>query len=692
HIFLTKNYRSGKAILDFAHNIIEQSDDRFCKAPNVNIDKRITAENPPTKTNIELREFKAHLEEYSFVARKIHQLIAAGTPGNQIAIIAPKHKYLTSILPYLHKLEIPVSYSRRENILESPRICELIDFARLLIALAKSPKTADPFWFRILSFESWGLKSKDIISVVQKAKASKRSIIEEMFDSNEDIQAIAEYCTKTAAKIDNYSAEYIINDITNTLYDTSASLEFYSNLNTLRDMIITKDAHTSKKYTLRDFIDTIEAYQNAEMTILNKSPYHESDFAVQMHTVHSSKGLEFEHVFMIACDNKNWSDAKGNTDKFTLPRNLEHIRHTGDSAAEKIRVIFVAITRARANLYLTYSLSDFAGHECDRLKYLDIRTEKDANGEEIAVSRVLDEDFAKVIPSDADAIVPDIISPDKWFDNYCPTSEISKNLLKPYVEHFRLSPTHLNTFIDLKHAGPEEFLRRYIIGVPGESNFAIKYGVFVHEIMDEMNREQLSNEQALERFRVKVNEADAEDDEKASMLQRGEIELAKFLADRGDELRSTHADSERGFFTESIVLGDVPITGKIDRIEIDDESRTITVADFKTGRPKTKWSTADSTFTYKIQLYFYKFLIEGSREYANYKVTKGRLDYIPVSEEDGETHSLEVVFKDSEAAEIRQLIQRVYESIVTLNLPDTTEANQSNNPTKAFYDQLLCKN
>ena len=106
----------------------------------------------------------------------------------------------------------------------------------------------------------------------------------------------------------------------------------------------------------------------------------------------------------------------------------------------------------------------------------------------------------------------------------------------------------------------------------------------------------------------------------------------------------------------------------------------------------TVWSTADSTFTYKIQLYFYKFLIEGSREYANYKVTKGRLDYIPVSEEDGETHSLEVVFKDSEAAEIRQLIQRVYESIVTLNLPDTTEANQSNNPTKAFYDQLLCKN
>ena len=687
HIFLTKNYRSGKAILDFAHNVIEQSDDRFCKAPNVNIDKRISAENPPANTNIELREFKAAQEEYSFIARKIHQLISAGTPGNKICVIAPKHKYLISLLPYLHSLEIPVSYSRRENILNSPEINEIIDFSNLLIALNTSPLAANPFWFRILSLPYWKLETKQVIEVIQASKANKRTVIEEMLE-REDMKEIAEWCTTLAAKVDHYSAEYIINEITVRFYADSDNYELFSNLNTLRDMIATKCSHAGQKFQLRDFIAVLNGYQTAEMEILNRSPYHESDTAVQLHTVHSSKGLEFEHVFMIACDNGNWSDSKGNTDKFTLPRNLEHIRHTGDSAAEKIRVLFVAITRARANLYLTYSLSDFAGKTCDRLKYLDIREVKDADDNEYSASRVLPEEFAKVILSEADDIAPEDIAPNKWFDDYLPSDETRKNLLKPYVEHFRLSPTHLNTFIDLAHAGPEEFLRRYIIGVPGESSFAIKYGIFVHEMMDELNRDKLSNEEAMEHFRAKIAEADADEDEKATMLARAETELPRFLAERGDSLRNTKADSERGFFTENIVLDSAPITGKIDRIEIDEENKTITVADFKTGKPKTKWSTADSTFTYKIQLYFYKFLIEGSREYTNYKVTHGRLDYVAADDE-GNIRSLELQFKDAEAAEIRHLINIVYQDIISLELPDTTEAAGKSSPSKAFYDQLL---
>ncbi len=687
HIFLTKNYRSGKAILDFAHNVIEQSDDRFCKAPNVNIDKRISAENPPAKTNIELREFKAYQEEYSYIARKIHQLIAAGTPGNKISIIAPKHKYLVSLLPYLHALEIPVSYSRRENILETPEICSVIEFCHLLIGLADSPSAANPYWFRILALPCWQLKSKDIIDVIQAAKRSRRTVIEEMYD-REDMQEIADFIAQLAAKIDTFSAEYIIREICARIFADSDNYELFSNLNTLRDMLASKSNHSTKKFNIRNFCATIDAYNTAEMSILNKSPYHESDSAVQLHTVHSSKGLEFEHVFMIACDNKNWSDAKGNTDRFTLPRNLEHIRHTGDSAAEKIRVLFVAITRARANLYLTYSLSDFAGHECDRLKYFDIREEKDEEGNEFAASRTLPEEFRKVIKSEADELTPDDISPNKWFDDFEPSDEMRKNMLKPYVEHFRLSPTHLNTFIDLAHAGPEEFLRRYIIGVPSESSFAIKYGVFVHEVMDELNNEKFDNNTALEHFRAKIAEADATDDEKQTMLQRGEAELTKFLEARGDQLRNTKAESERSFFNENIVLGEVPIMGVIDRVEIDEKNKTITVADFKTGKPKTKWSTADSTFTYKIQLYFYKFLIENCRAYANYKVTHGRLDYVAADDE-GKISSLELQFKDDEAAQIRELIQKVYHCIVSLDLPDTTELAKKSNATKAFYDYLL---
>ncbi|MDO4219937.1 MAG: ATP-dependent DNA helicase [Candidatus Saccharibacteria bacterium] len=686
HIFLTKNYRSSAPILDFAHNVIEQSLDRFCKSPNVNIDKNITAENPPDNTEIELREFPAYQEEYSFVAQKIQNLLDSGVSGEKIAIIAPKHKYLVSILPYLHKLNIPVSYARRENILENPQIIELFNACNLLLALKNSLKAADPYWFEVLSLNCWNISAAKVIEIIQNARNEHKIIIEQMLaDESEDVKNVAAYFVELAAKVDSYSADFIIANLAAKLFADTDNYDFYSNLNTLRDTLLNKS--TNKKLLLRDFCDIITAYNNAEMAILNKSPYHESDTAVQLQTVHSAKGLEYEYVFLIAADNKNWSEARGNTDQITLPRNLEHVRHTGDSADEKIRVFFVAITRAKANLCLTYSLSDFAGHETDRLKYLDEREDENKT----LISKIIPEPFAKVIQSHCTDIAPELISPDMWFDQYVPDDETRKNLLKPRVEHYRISPTHLNTFLDLRYGnGPYSFLQNYILYIPSETNFAMNYGKYIHEIMDEINKENITNEQAIERFMAKIDAADAEDIEKDDLKKRAEAELPKFLAERGDLLRNTNAESERGFFTETITLSDAILTGKIDRVEIDEEHKTITVSDFKTGNPKHKWSTNDSTFAYKIQLYFYKFLLEGSRDYKNYKVTDGRIDYISPDEED-DIVSLSLKFNDKEAAEIKHLIQVVFRHIKALDFPDITDAQATSNPTKAFYDQLIAE-
>ena len=690
-IFLTKNYRSSAPILDFAHNIIEQGLDRFCKSPNVNIDKKISAENPPPSTSIELREFKAYQAEYSFIARKIRDLLDSGTPGSNIAIIAPKHKYLVSILPYLHTLDIPISYTRRENILENAKINELLLFCRTLLAIVQNPKYADSYWFQLLSMPCWKLDPKTIIELIQSAKLDKKSILEHMLEGeNEPLKEIGAYIAELSAKTETYSAEYIINEASKKLFANELdNYEVFSNLNTLRDMLSTKKAHSQDKLKLSTFINLLDAYNNAEMPILNKSPYHESDTAVQLQTVHSAKGLEYEHVFLIAADNKNWSEAKGNTDLITLPRNLEYVRHTGDSADEKIRVLFVAITRAKAKLYLTYSLSDFAGHTTDRLKYLDIRE----NENHSQISKTTPEKYAEVILSDDEALNPEDIAPNKWLDNYIPNDETRKNLLKPYVEKYRLSPTHLNTFIDLRYGdGPISFLRNYIISEPGDesNNFALIYGGLIHEIMDEINKENISNEEAIKRFNERINNADADEKTKADLHKRGQDELTKFLTERGDRIRNTNAESERSFFTETITLGDAILTGKIDRIEIDENNKTIVVSDYKTGNAKHKWSTTDATFAYKIQLYFYKFLIENSKDFRNYKVIAGRIDYISPDEE-GDIVSLNLQFNEKENAQIKHLIQVVFRHIKSLNLPDTTEALTSNNPTKAFFDQLVAE-
>lgn len=697
-IFLTKNYRSSEPILEFAHNVIEQSEDRFCKSPSVNIDKHITAENPPEKTSIELRAFKAYQGEYSYIASEIHRLISEGMPGNKISIIAPKHKYLVSILPYLHAMNIPISYTRRDNILEDAEISEVINCAKLVQALASGDsRKADPYCFRALSLPYWKIQNKTIIELLHDSRTERQSIFEAIYASGEgDITPerqklidFADFYMKLAGKAADFSAESIVSEICKIITNDKQDLTLYSKLNTLRELIGKKSSRGNHKFVIEDFCNTIDAYNAAELQITDSSPYSESDDAVVLQTVHSSKGLEYEAVFLIAADNKNWSDAGGNRDLIKLPRNLAFVRHTGDTADEKIRVFFVAITRAKAKLYLTYSLSDFAGHEADRLKFLDIREDTNPNtGEKGHFSKIIPEPFNFELQGDSEDLNPEDFAPNRWFDDYVPSDKVKKNLLKPYVEHYRLTPTGLNTFIDLRYNGPEAFLRRYIIGEPSEANFSADYGTLIHNVMDELNRKKLSNEEALKLFKAKASEADATEKEKEDLLQRGEQELSRFLEEKGDYLRSVKAESERNFSSEGIVLGEVPLTGKIDRIEINEEEKTITVADYKTGTPKSKWGTSDSTFTYKIQLYFYKFLIENCRAYQNYKVTKGRIDYIS-ADSDGDVVSLELNFKDAEAEQIKKLIQIVYKHIKSLDFPETTEANKASNPTVAFFEQLL---
>lgn len=696
-IFLTKNYRSSEPILEFAHNVIEQGADRFCKSPSVNIDKHITAENPPEKTSIELRAFKAYQSEYSYIASEIHRLMSEGVPGSKISIIAPKHKYLVSILPYLHAMNIPISYTRRDNILEDASVEETINSAKLVNVLASGDtRKADPYCFRALSLPYWNLKNATIVTLLHDARANRQSIFETIYANKDEEDAevkklheFADFYMELAKKAADHSAESILAPICTTIINGRDDIVLYSKLNTLREIIGKKSARGNHKFTIADFCNYIDAYNAAELQITDSSPYSESDEAVVLQTVHSSKGLEYEAVFLIAADNKNWSDAGGNRDLIKLPRNLAFVRHTGDTADEKIRVFFVAITRAKAKLYLTYSLSDFAGHEADRLKYLDIReATDDKSGDKIHVSKIIPEPFNCELPGEAEELTTEDFAPNRWFDSYVPNDEVKKNLLKPYVEHYKLTPTGLNTFIDLRYSGPDAFLRRYIIGEPSEANFSADYGTLIHDVMDEFNKEQLSNEAALERFKQKANDADADDKTKQDLLERGEHELMRFLEERGDYLRGIKAESERNFSSEGIVLGEVPLTGKIDRIEIDEENKTITVADYKTGTPKSKWGTSDSTFNYKIQLYFYKFLIENCRAYQNYKVTKGRIDYIP-ADSDGDIVPLELIFKDTEAEQIKKLIQVVYKHIKSLDFPDTAEANKASNPTMAFFEQLL---
>ena len=115
-INLTSNYRSHSDIIHFAHGISEQIEQRLHHNLS-GISKLLTAERKFNKINspVERHEFKTDIAQYAWTAKQINALIAQGIDPSEIAVIAPKHKYLEPLMPYLANLKIPVLYEKREN-------------------------------------------------------------------------------------------------------------------------------------------------------------------------------------------------------------------------------------------------------------------------------------------------------------------------------------------------------------------------------------------------------------------------------------------------------------------------------------------------------------------------------------------------------------------------------------------------
>ena len=88
-----------------------------------------------------------------------------------------------------------------------------------------------------------------------------------------------------------------------------------------------------------------------------------SENGINFLTAHGSKGLEFEHVFLIGCNKKIW-DGKGRNHGFSFPDTLTQGKDDETAQKEESRRLFyVAITRAKQCLSISYADKDKNGKE-----------------------------------------------------------------------------------------------------------------------------------------------------------------------------------------------------------------------------------------------------------------------------------------------------------------------------------------
>lgn len=708
-ISLTENYRSKPEILETAANVAAQIESRL-QVHFKDVDKTLVAKNIIAEpVQLTRQVYTSAIAERAGVAAHIAQLVSSGVAPSDIAVLAPKHKYLESLVPYLQAQDIAISYEKRENILDTPVIRQLITMARLVMALHAGNHTkADSLWPEMLSYDFWDFSTADIWKLSWLANDTHDGWSKLLLESPEFKHAALLLLT-LAGKVETETLEYMLDSFIGTnevqthdrelpsvrsplrtyYFEKSGDTTLYetvTQLTVLRTRLREHQTGEGRMLTLPDLIDFVAAYEAAGQHMLNTSPYNQASDAVRLMTVFKAKGLEFAHVFLVACDDSVWgSRAVGMGNKLTLPANLTHIRHAGTTDDERLRLLFVAMTRAKHGLHLTSHARTYSGKSTEPIKFFQEFT--DATG--TLVNGILPESFRQVLADSSEPPALEALTM-SWQRRHHDFDAPLAQLLQQRLDQYQLSPTHLTHFLDLHYGGPQSFLLNTLLHFPSAPTEDTCFGNAIHDALEWAQNElnvsgALPSDSALhahaEQF---LKNQPLTDSQREVQIKRAQTTLAAYMAHAHGTFRAGNI-AEKSFRDEGVFVGDVHLGGKIDLLEIDKAAKKITVVDYKTGR---LGADPAKLHRYTLQLYCYKLLIEGSHTYADYTVEQGRLVFVE-PDQDGKIIQKTIQFEAKQIERTKQLLAAMWGQVHTLSFLDVTGYGDTYNEMLRFENALL---
>ena len=718
---LTENYRSHADILHVARGVAEQIEARLHHHFPA-IEKTLTAANKnlPARAVVERREAESDVSELSWVAAKIRALIDKGQAASDIAVLAPQHKYLEPLVAFLRQSNVPIRYEKRENVLDNPAVRQLLRMAELCTALQQHDGArASSLWAEVLSFDFWQLPTSLVWEVSWQANDTQQSWSAVLF-ARAELKSIALFFVQLSLLAETETIEtmldYLIGmaplDLREPGFEpyTSPFYTFYfggltdtktiaqkgfwgllGNLIVLRARLREYRSDQEAPLKLADLITFAEAHRAAGIKMLDTSPHQDADDAVQLLTAFKAKGQEYGAVFVLAMSDEVWgSKAQGGSSHIGIPPNLQFIRYAGATNDERLRLLYVAITRAKSQLFLMNYTRDYGGKAFSRLKYL---REFDEQG--AVLSPLLPSGRQTVLTTGSvQEALPATELAAYWQERRTQTgAQNLRSLAAARLQRFQLGATHVGDFIDIVHCGPEGFFLKSILRFPQAPRPEAAFGNAMHETLewihlDHKRRGRLPDERAvLQAFGQKLAAKRLSEQQFSLLLARGEVSLRAYLKQRSHTLAGSN-QSEYNFRGEGVMIGTAHLGGKIDKLIVDKAAKTITIVDYKTGRAHSRWSRGVRLHKYRQQLYFYKLLVEGSHTFAGYHVQDAYLEFVEPDEQ-GKIVELHLSFNNAELLRLKLLAQAVWQRILTLDLPDISNYSPDIAGIEAFEADLI---
>lgn len=710
-ITLTDNYRSAPIILEKARSIITQGNDRLeTRIPD--LDKTLTAHASATDSSVTFEQMATASDEKSWIVSSIADKIQHGVSPSTITVLARRHSEIVSLLPYFADADIAVNYERRDNVLDLDIILHIEQICRVVVALYENRHDiADALLPELLTHPAWNIEPLNIWKLSLAAKKNHVSWMETMAVTPEFV-TLHTWLIHTSQQVAHLPLERMIDiiigtppkqivhtdvatDFSSPLFDyyfSTAQLEQQPDayitcleaLRTIRSKL--RDYQTDETPRLQVFLEFIDLHRELGSTIAALRPNVEHlDNAVNLMTAHKSKGLEFDHVYIMNAVDTAWGErVRSRSSMIGYPENLQ-LAASGGSLDERLRLFFVGMTRAKKQLAISYSSSDDNGKDTLPASFLSI------NGWEATHSTT--QHTIESLTAAAEL---------RWYEPIVTVDTgTMRELLQPALDTYKLSATHVGSFLDVTHGGPRGFLLRNLLRFPESKGPQAAYGTAIHATLQRAHSHLAATEShravedILRDFETNLTEQHLPDDEFQLYLQKGSDALQAFLSEKYIDFKTTQK-AELDFAAEQSIVGDAHLTGKLDLVDIDKESRTMIVTDYKTGKPVADWKGKTDydkikLHKYRQQLMFYKLLVEHSRNFRSYTVETGVLQFVEPTRS-GDIIGLTATFSTEELAEFSLLLQKIWHCIKTLQLPNTDHYDPTYKGILQFEADLLSDN
>lgn len=320
-IRLEENFRSQNGIVDIAARVILNNRHR--------LDKQMLAKAPKAEGTIEAHGYSSTDEEFTAIAKKIAELHEDGLPYKDIAVLVRKGKYVPQIANKLAESGIPFVADSAEDFFGGAYFRRFVETLRILESIDKAALYEQ--WKDVVDGTQFNIGFKYLRSRTRGGQYRLSEILRGFCEAIEFLNPLASDLKVRIEDLEGIST--ILDDYDEIYGDYQLSYRITGLLRFLGE-------YAREEYKYHNF------RENAH------------DDAVQIMTVHKSKGLEFHTVFLPRLNKRDFpvSNMGGKKYYHVLGGTFVDNKDRYDSDIEDERKLFyVAVTRAKNNLFLSYT-------------------------------------------------------------------------------------------------------------------------------------------------------------------------------------------------------------------------------------------------------------------------------------------------------------------------------------------------